>query len=170
MKKGYRKLLLYAGAIVLVLAALVFVQDFLAKKDAEAEAASGRKYAPMAEKDDPLYQKYLELHPEKEILLVCTGDLNEDGENELVVIYRADKSGACESVVLVRSEDGAWYETPPTPAPREHQKMRFFNMDKKDEQELLITGDKDGEVGYAIYRLIDGELINLFGEGMEDCC
>ena len=54
MKKGYRKLLLYAGAIVLVLAALVFVQDFLAKKDAEAEAASGRKYAPMAEKDDPL--------------------------------------------------------------------------------------------------------------------
>ena len=30
--------------------------------------------------------------------------------------------------------------------------------------------EKDGEVGYAIYRIIDGELINLFGEDMEDCC
>lgn len=34
----------------------------------------------------------------------------------------------------------------------------------------MLTGEKDGEIGYAIYRMIDGALINLFGEGMEDCC
>lgn len=36
--------------------------------------------------------------------------------------------------------------------------------------EFLITGDKNGEVGYAVFRIIDGQITDLFGEGMEDCC
>lgn len=43
-------------------------------------------------------------------------------------------------------------------------------MDREPPLEFVLTGEKDGEVGYAIYRIIDGELINLFGENMEDCC
>ena len=170
MKKGQKKLLLYAVLLAALLAALVFLRGFLDKKDAEAEKESSRQYAPAVEETDPLLVYYRAQYPEKEIVLACSGDLNNDGTNELVVIYRVDASGACESVVLSPLADGTWHETPPTPAPQQHQKMRFFNMDKKDEMELLITGDKNGEVGYAIYRLIDGQLINLFGEGMEDCC
>lgn len=165
------KRLLIIPMILLLIVGLAFLRDYLQEKDeaAETQSRNGRQYAPFVDEDDPMYQRYLAEHPEKEILLACVGDLTDDGVNELVVLYRADSTGACETVVLV-NENGTYYETSPTPAPREYQKMRFFNMDKKDEQELLVTGSKDGEVGYAIYRIIDGELINFFGEGMEDCC
>lgn len=171
MKKKAIKLLAYCAAAVVLLAGLAFLRDFLQEKDevAEMQSRNGREYAPFVAEDHPLYQRYITEHPEKDIQLACVGDLTNDGVEELVVIYLAGKDGSCETVVLV-NENGTYYETPPTPAPREHQKMRFFNMDKKDVLELLVTGSKDGEVGYAIYRIIDGELINFFGEGMEDCC
>lgn len=171
MKKGALKLLLGILAAAIVLCGLAYMRDYLEERNKvlAMQNRNGREYAANVEKDHPLYLRYTEAHPEQKILLACAGDLTNDGEDELVVIYRADASGACETVVLV-CEDGAYYETTPTPAPREYQKMRFFNMDKKDELELLVTGSKDGEVGYAIYRIIDRELINLFGEGMEDCC
>ena len=43
-------------------------------------------------------------------------------------------------------------------------------MDKEPELEFLITGEKDGQVGYAVYRIMDGAIVDLYGEGMEDCC
>lgn len=168
MNKKVKRLLILPLILVLLLG-LTALRDYLQGKDDEAEKTSTRQYAPFVEETDPLYQYYVAAHPEKEIILACVGDLTDDGLNELVVIYRAGSDGSCETVALVQ-EGGSYYETTPTPAPREYQKMRFFNMDKKDEQELLITGSKDGEVGYAIYRIIDGELVNFFGEGMEDCC
>ena len=171
MNKKIIKLLVYVVVGALLLAGLAYVRDYLEERDKvlEMQNRNGREYAPEVEEDHPLYQKYVQDHPEKKILLACVGDLTDDGVDELVVIYRASKDGACETVVLV-NEDGYYYETTPTPAPREYQKMRFFNMDKKDVMELLITGSKDGEVGYAIYRIIDRELIDFFGDGMEDCC
>jgi len=171
MKKKTIKLLIYCVVAALLMTGLAFLRDFLQEKDevAETQSRNGREYAPMVEEDHPLYQRYIAEHPEQKIFLACVGDLTNDGVDELVVIYLAGKDGSCETVVLV-NENGTYYETPPTPAPREYQKMRFFNMDKKDVLELLVTGSKDGEVGYAIYRIIDRELINFFGEGMEDCC
>lgn len=73
-------------------------------------------------------------------------------------------------IALYTDDTGTLQETPPIPAPRENQHIRFFNMDKLSEIETLITGEKNGQVGYAIYRIMHGEMINLFGEGMEDCC
>lgn len=171
MKKKMLKFLIYCIVAVFLLAGLAFLRDYLAEKDevAEMQSRNGREYAPFVEEEHPLYQHYIAEHPDQKIFLACVGDLTDDGVEELVVIYLAGKDGSCETVVLM-DQGGTYYETPPTPAPREHQKMRFFNMDKKDVLELLVTGSKDGEVGYAIYRIIDGELINFFGEGMEDCC
>ena len=171
MNKKIIKLLVYVVVGALLLACLAYVRDYLKERDKvlEMQNRNGREYAPQVSEDHPLYQRYIAEHPEKKILLACAGDLTDDGVEELVVIYRASKEGACETVVLV-NENGDYYETTPTPAPREYQKMRFFNMDKKDVMELLITGSKDGEVGYAIYRIIDRELIDFFGDGMEDCC
>ena len=48
--------------------------------------------------------------------------------------------------------------------------IKFFNMDKDNITEVLIIGEKKGQVGYAIYRYEDEKLIDIFGEGMEDCC
>lgn len=171
MNKKLVKILVYVIIAAIALAGLAYARDYLEERDKvlEMQNRNGREYAPMVAEDHPLYQRYIAEHPEKKILLACVGDLTNDGVDELVVIYRASADGACETVVLV-NENGDYYETTPTPAPREYQKMRFFNMDKKDVLELLVTGSKDGEVGYAIYRIIDRELIDFFGEGMEDCC
>ena len=42
--------------------------------------------------------------------------------------------------------------------------------DDKDEIELVLSGSKNGNVGYAIYRLENKKLVDLFGEGMNACC
>ena len=36
--------------------------------------------------------------------------------------------------------------------------------------EFIVSGEKNGAAGYAIYRMIDGAPVDLFGDGMEDCC
>ena len=98
-------------------------------------------------------------------------DLTDDGLDELVVIYHNPEETLKNwMVALINRGDGTYDITEPTPAPIENQALRFFEMDREPPLEFVLTGEKDGEVGYAIYRIIDGELINLFGENMEDCC
>ncbi len=36
--------------------------------------------------------------------------------------------------------------------------------------EVIVSGSKNGNVGYAIYRLEGNEMIDLFGQDMESCC
>lgn len=173
MKRKKRlKAIILLLLVVGILFGLAALREKLQKMDDEASLHSDRKYADPAPGDDGRLLAYLAAHPDRKdvLILACTGDLTNDGIEDLVVIYRLDSHGECKCTACVFSADGSFVESSSIPAPQQHQKMRFFNMDKKDEQELLVTGDKDGNVGYAIYRIIDGELINLFGEGMEDCC
>ena len=85
MKKKTLKLLVYCIAAVLLLAGLTFLRDFLQEKDkvAEMQSRNGREYAPMVAEDHPLYQRYIEAHPDKKIFLACSGDLTNDGVDEL---------------------------------------------------------------------------------------
>lgn len=48
--------------------------------------------------------------------------------------------------------------------------IQFKNIDEEAEMEFIVSGEKDGAAGYAIYRMIDGQPMDLFGDGMEDCC
>ena len=71
-------------------------------------------------------------------------------------------------VVLACEEDVTYTE--PIPAPIENQGIQFKNIDEEAEMEFIVSGEKDGAAGYAIYRMIDGQPMDLFGNGMEDCC
>ncbi len=168
MKKRTKQILCVVLALA-ALAGLTALRSFLQELDKEAEVKSSRQYAPEAPADHPALLWYQEQYPDKEILLACADDLTADGLEDLVVIYRIEK-GAAEAVALLSREDGGYDVTPAIPAPQQNQKIRFFNMDKGPELEFLITGDKNGEVGYAVFRIIDGQITDLFGEGMEDCC
>ena len=157
--------------IVLLLAAIVILaglREVLLEKDKEAEASSKIPYAEMVKDNHKLLKEFRNRYPERTVLLACAEDITNDGVEDIVVISRKDQD--ISTIVLFSQEDGSLGETPPIPAPRENQHIRFFNMDKLSEIETLITGEKNGMVGYAIYRIMDGEMINLFGEGMEDCC
>jgi hypothetical protein len=87
----------------------------------------------------------------------------------LIVIFDNDK-GKKQMCAVIAKENEKHQFTDPIPAPAENQKIQFKDIDEKDELEFIVSGSKNGSVGYAIYRIIDGQIINLFGEGMEDCC
>ena len=165
-----KKLSLILRVLVLVVAVvgLAGLRQFLQEKEDEAAEENGVPYAEMVEDDHPLLVEFCNRYPERTVLLACAEDITNDGIQDIVVISQLDEDIA--SIALYTDENGVLVETPPIPAPRENQHIRFFNMDKLSEIETLITGEKNGQVGYAIYRIMDGELINLFGEGMEDCC
>lgn len=157
--------------IVLLLVAVIVLaglREVLLEKDKEAEASSGIQYAEMVKENHKLLQEFHSRHPERTVLLACAEDITNDGIEDLVVISQEGKD--ISTIALFSREDGSLGETEPIPAPRENQHIRFFNMDKLSEIETLITGEKNGQVGYAIYRIMDDQMINLFGEGMEDCC
>lgn len=163
-----KRLLIKILAVVVAVVALAGVREYLLVKDEEAEASSGVDFAVMVKENHPLLVEFRSRYPERNVLLACAEDITNDEVQDLVVISQLDDE--ISTIVLYTNDVGALVETLPIPAPRENQHIRFFNMDKVAEMETLITGEKDGQVGYAIYRIMDGEMINLFGEGMEDCC
>lgn len=104
----------------------------------------------------------------KEIVTYSQDDINEDNREDLVVVYSQDDKK--NHMVVVINDANKMYTTKPILAPKEDVIIEFKNIDDKNQKELVISGSKNGSVGYAIYRLKNKELLNLFGEGMEACC
>lgn len=126
-------------------------------------------YAEAVPEDDSILQVFKKAYPAVEVLLACREDVTDDGLDDLVVICKTDDGNR--TIVVTDSGDGTNYDfSDPIPAPVENQRIQFKNIDKEGEIEFIITGEKKGAVGYAIYRMIDGQPADLFGEGMEDCC
>lgn len=121
------------------------------------------------EPDNELLLYFQETHPDNNVILCGYEDLNGDGRKDLLVIYiEGYRKNAM--VVVLDTEDG-YKLTNHTHAPIENQAIKFFDMDKTPPMEFSVTGSKDGNYGYAIFRVVDDkELRNLFGEGMDDCC
>jgi len=36
--------------------------------------------------------------------------------------------------------------------------------------EFIVQGSKGNKTGFAVFRIENNQLVDLFGEGMEDCC
>ena len=102
------------------------------------------------------------------IIKTAEEDLTDNGKKDLIVVYEKT-SDQNEMVVVVEGEEGL-YTTSPIKAPKESVEIKFKNIDNKGVMEMIVSGSKNGKVGYAIYRLEDKKLIDLFGEGMRDCC
>lgn len=139
-------------------------------------------YAETVSEDNKILQAFCEQFPMATMLVACEEDLTNDGKNDLVVIYNTPEQdeesdsttlvngGHIRLTVMMDSGDGEHYEhTKPIPAPVENQKIQFQNIDKTDEIEFVLQGQKGSKVGYGIFRVIDGKAVNLFGEGLEEC-
>ena len=161
--------------IVLILVAGLVIRGKLEEKqqkqDEENTGVSGRNviYAEPVADDNKILQVFKEEFPNAQVAIACEEDVTDDGCKDLVVIYKTEN--LTRTVVVIDSGDGMNYRfTEPIPGPIENQKIQFKNIDKEGEIEFIITGEKGGAVGYAVYRMIDGVPTDLFGEGMEDCC
>lgn len=158
------RICLFAAAII----ALACLRQYLQKKEDEAQASGGVAYAEMVPEDHPLLAEFCRRYPERTVLLACSEDITNDGEKDLVVISQSGSEITTQA--LGQDEQGSVWETEPIPAPRENQHIRFMNIDNVGAIETLITGEKNGQVGYAVYRITGGRLVDLYGDGMEDCC
>lgn len=162
------KLIIGVVVVVVALIALSALRQNLEEKS-DAYLAEDNTWAEMVSLDDPALQQVLEHYPNEELCLACAADITDDGLTDLIVITRDDEKAY--TTPLIADSENSWHELERTLAPYQNQRIRFFDMDKDGVNETLITGDRDGRVGYAVYRITsDGEFVDIFGENMEDCC
>ena len=161
-----------AGKMVLLLGVLLLafgVRTILEQRQEKKNENNRFQYAEQIDKDNSILKEFQEEFPDVDVILACEEDLTDDGYKDLVVIYQEGKH--IRMRVAVAEEDGKKYRyTKELPGPVENQTVQFKNIDEEGPVEFIISGEKNGNVGYAIYRMIDGEPADLFGDGMEDCC
>lgn len=121
------------------------------------------------EPDNELLLFFQETYPNYKVITCGYEDLNGDGHKDLLVIYKV--AHRKNEMVIVLDNVNGYKITDPSPAPVDNQEIEFKDIDKTPPMEFIVSGSKDGNFGYAIFRLIDDmEIRDLFGDGMEDCC
>lgn len=159
--------------ILCVVIGAFFLSRYVEQKNqAVNQRQRQRIYAPMVEDDHPILTKFKSEYPDRKVVLACEEDVTNDQKKDLLIIYKenSEEEGKITRLVIaVAQENGCTY-TEPIPAPIDNQGIQFKNIDEENEMEFIVSGEKNGAAGYAIYRMIDGAPVDLFGDGMEDCC
>lgn len=110
-------------------------------------------------------------------LLVCkAADVNADGLDDIIIVYTPAKGtepipglqGNVMRVLIATST--AFTATNALPAPVENQHIQLRDIDNTPPLEFMVLGSKGAQTGMGVYRVVDGNVENLFGESMEDCC
>ena len=127
-----------------------------------------KDFNPAVLAEDSLMRRFSTEHPGLAVIKYARADLDSDGREDVIVIYRvaADKNMMC----VLCQQGEAVIETNSVPAPMADQTIQFRNIDEKPPLEFIVQGRKGAKVGYAIYRVEQGILTDLFGQGMQDCC
>lgn len=152
--------------VIAAIVALSYLRKYL-NTTTKNYLRNAETFAKPVNDDNVLLIEFKKRFADRKVILACEEDINDDNRKDLVVISRLNDD--ISTIAFLDTTNG-FITTEPIPAPRENQYMKFFNMDEVDAIEVLITGEKKGQVGYAIYKYEDGRLIDIFGEGMEDCC
>jgi hypothetical protein len=123
---------------------------------------------PGALEKSGLYRYFIRLHAGKTVQVWAFKDVNNDGLDDLILIYRTDREKNAMRVVLPVGE--TYMITNEVPAPVSNQIITFNDIDGKPPVEFIVQGMKGKDIGYAVYRIENNTLVDLFSEGMEGCC
>ncbi|HQA06762.1 MAG: hypothetical protein GXX02_04220 [Syntrophomonadaceae bacterium] len=134
----------------------------------EEAAIPGQEKPAAMETDHSLYKHFIAVYGEKKPLLTGVNDINDDGREDLIVIYQ--DTAETNKMIAIWEEKGEVIFSEPTPAPVENYRIEWRDIDNKAPVELIVSGSKGVNIGYAIYRWENGDFVNIFGEGMENCC
>lgn len=146
--------------VILLLAFFISCSDYNSSlDDKELEAIENKE----------LYKAYMNKYKDKDILTFLEGDFSGNNEVDLVIIYK-ESSFENKLVGIYKDDNGKILITNPIPAPIEDYLLSFYNIDEKAPDEILVSGKKGANIGFAVYRLENGEFISLFENGMEKCC
>lgn len=148
----------------LALLSLVYCSD---NKDLPAPGDQ-KNYNPTVLQENKMMHSFAEKHPGLAILKYAQADLDNDDREDLIVIYQIAKDQ--NEMCVIRHTGEGFIESNSVPAPVSDQLIQFKDIDSKPPLEFILQGRKGSKVGYAIFRIEDGKLADLFGQGMEDCC
>lgn len=115
-----------------------------------------------------LLRYFEQTYPGFQVIKIARGDVNGDGRDDLVVMYRVSDEKNMMRVILDLEE--GFLTTNEVPAPLEDQNIQFKDIDKKPPMEFIVQGSKGTKTGFAIFRIEKDHLVDLFGEGMDECC
>ena len=122
------------------------------------------------EENNPLFIHFKNQFSEKKPVKAGYEDVNNDTIPDLLVVYRDDVEDK-NFMAVILDFDGEYHITEPVPAPYENVEIQYKNIDDVDEMEFIVSGSRDGNYGYAIFRVTeDLEIRDLFSEDMDDCC
>lgn len=114
--------------------------------------------------------------PKDRLLLCSQADLNNDGIPDVVLLYEPARGAqpvpeheGMAMCVLISAPEG-FRTTNSLPAPYERQHIQFRDIDDKPPLEFVVSGAKGAKTGLGVYRVYDQEVVNLFGESMDECC
>ncbi|MGI5921137.1 MAG: Cys-Cys-COOH (seleno)protein SaoC [Syntrophomonadaceae bacterium] len=157
-------------SMVLVLSTLLLIAGCggAGQTTATEKTDPTQEVIPTVDKHHVLYKYFQTAYGDKKPILTGVNDINDDGREDLIVIYR--DTSKTNKMIAIWEENGEVVMSDPTPAPVEKCRIEWRDIDNKAPIELIIAGSKGVNFGYAIYRWENGNFVNLFGEGMEDCC
>lgn len=95
-------------------------------------------------------------------------DLDNDSRPDTVLIYREGED-KCMMCAVLNTAQG-YVVTESTRAPLENQILQSRDIDERPPVEIMVSGSKNSKFGYAIFRLENNQLIDLFAENMNECC
>ncbi|MCL2234843.1 MAG: hypothetical protein FWB98_00175 [Defluviitaleaceae bacterium] len=110
---------------------------------------------------------FREVFPYQEIVLMIEGDANDDGIDDLVVVFAADPNHN-QKVTVLSASNGFWL-TEPMPAPFQDVAMSWRDIDNAPPIELVLSGRRGMDFGLGVLRFYENQWVDLFG-GLEDCC
>lgn len=123
------------------------------------------------EENHPLILYFQNQFPDREILKAKLVDIDEDGHEDLIVVYNISRDSSdypTENRMRVLLNDGENIRlTTEEPAPIENQQIKINEKDHPIT--FTVSGSKRGNHGYAIYMIEDLKIINIYGEGMDKC-
>lgn len=119
-------------------------------------------------KPSTAYIAWQDQHKGVEAVLWQEADVNADGLEDTILIYK-ETSTKCWMTVIIAGDQG-FTTLEPVPAPVENQRIQFKDIDSQEPLEFIISGSKGANIGYAIYRIEDGRITDLFGQDMDRCC
>ncbi|MBM6991139.1 MAG: hypothetical protein I3I98_07060 [Mobilibacterium timonense] len=167
--KSLRRRVIAVVLVIAVIVGLAWLREYLREKEARKDRSTGG-YARMVSDSNPLLEQFRKDHSGRNVILACSDDINADDKMDLVVIVKGKKSSDQNQTIVMVSDGMGYFYTDPVPAPKENQKIKFTNIDKDDDKEVMITGDKNGQVGYALFKVRGKKFRDLYGENMKDCC
>ena len=119
-------------------------------------------------KTSPVFAYWQKQFPGAEWASLAKADLNNDGRDDLVVVYNQGENKS--SFVVIENLATGYRITEPTPAPVQDQVIKIMDLSGWAQHQFSVSGRKNDVVGMAIFVVDDHKVVMLYTSEYGDCC